>query len=186
MKKNYSKPGQFVSILLEEIKKSGSTLILRREIMEKTAEQIAKRHPKAFQVAWTQIETLSVAPMLEDVAPEVTICQLDLYYAGILKHPESKELNEYRLRELLKKKYAKISGSKSEELEQKKAIELSDVEIPGDWKGPLVYLHQKVDSFFGKKKPDYNRNGKYLSWITPETTAGEVIDNIVEAVKKAM
>lgn len=186
MKKNYSKPGQFVTLLLEEIKKSGAPLVLRNEITKMTAEKVSKRYPKAFQAAWTQIEKISAAPMLEDVAPEVTICQLDLYYAGILKHPESKELNEYRLRELLKKKYAKISGSKSEELEQKKAIELSDVEIPGDWKGPIIAVHKKVDSFFGRKKPDYNRNGKYLSWITPETTAGEVIDNIVEAVKKAL
>ena len=187
MEKNYSKPGQFVTLLLEEIKKSGSTLILRREIMGRTAEKVAKRYQEAFQTAWTQIEKISEAPMLEDVAPEMTICQLDLYYAGILNHPESKDLNEDRLRELLKKKYAKITGKELAEIEQTKAMELSDVEIPGDWKGPIIAVHKKVDSFFGRyNQPDYSRGGKYLSWITPETTVAEIIDNIVEAVKKAM
>ena len=186
MKKNYSKPGQFVSILREEIKKSGSTLILRREIMEKTAEQIAKRYQEPFQAAWTRIEKISSAPMLEDVAPETTICQLDLYYAGVLKNPESKGLNEDRLRELLKEKYAKLTGTSSAEIEKKKVMELSDTEIPGDWKGPIVAIHRKVDSFFGRKTPNYDRDCKYLAWITSGTTAGEVLDNVIEAVKKAL
>lgn len=186
MKKNYSKPGQFVSILREEIKKSGSTLILRREIMEKTAEQIAKRYQEAFQKAWMKVEKISSAPMLEDVAPETTICQLDLYYAGVLRHPEGKDLNENRLRELLREKYAKLTGKELAEIEQTKAMELSDVEIPGDWKGPIIAVHKKVDSFFSRKKPDYCRNGRYLSWITPETTVAEIIDNVIEAVKKAL
>lgn len=186
MKKNYSKPGQFVTLLLEEIKKSGSTLILRREIMGRTAEKVAKRYQEPFQAAWTKIEKISAAPMLEDVAPETTICQLDLYYAGVLRHPEGKDLNENRLSELLKEKYAKLTGTSSAEIEKKKVMELSDTEIPGDWKGPIVAIHKKVDSFFGRKKPDYDRDGRYLSWISPQTTVAEIIDNVISAVKKAM
>ena len=186
MKKNYSKPGQFVTLLLEEIKKSGATLILRNEIIGKSAERVAKRYQKEFQAAWTKIEKISAAPMLEDVAPETTICQLDLYYAGVLNHPEGKDLNENRLRELLKEKYAKLTGTSSAEIEKKKVMELSDTEIPGDWKGPIVAIHRKVDSFFGRKTPNYDRDGKYLAWITSGTTAGEVLDNVIEAVKKAL
>ena len=186
MEENYSKPGQFISLLREEIKKSGAPLVLRNEITKMTAEKVAKRYKEAFQAAWTKIEKISAAPMLEDVAPETTICQLDLYYAGILKHPESRELIKDRLRELLREKYAKLTGKELTEIEAKKAMELSDVELPGDWEGPIVYLHWKVDNFFGRKKPDYSRDGRYLSWISPETTAAEVLDNIISAVKKAM
>ena len=186
MEENYSKPGQLISLLREEIKKSGAPLVLRNEITKMTAEKVAKRYQEAFQAAWTKIEKISAAPMLEDIAPEVTICQLDLYYAGILKHPESKGLNEDRLRELLKEKYAKLTGTSSAEIEKKKVMELSDTEIPGDWKGPIVAIHRKVDSFFGRKTPNYDRDGKYLAWITSGTTAGEVLDNVIEAVKKAL
>ena len=187
MEENYSKPGQLISLLREEIKKSGAPLVLRNEITKMTAEKVAKRYQEAFQAAWTKIEKISAAPMLEDIAPEVTICQLDLYYAGILKHPESKGLNEDRLRELLKEKYAKLTGTSPAEIEQKKVMELSDTEIPGDWNGPIVAIHRKVDSFFGPdNRVDYCREGRYLSWITDETTVAEVLDNIIEAVKKAM
>ena len=186
MEKNYSKPGQFVTLLLEEIKKSGAPLVLRNEITKMTAEKVAKRYQEAFQKAWTRIEKISSAPMLEDIAPEVTVCRLDLYYAGVLKHPEEKEINEDRLRELLREKYAKLTGKELAEIEQTKAMELSDVEIPGDWNGPIMSIHKKVDSFFGRKKPDYDRDGRYLSWITPETTVAEIIDNVISAVKKSL
>ena len=162
-------------------------MVLRNEITKMTAEKVAKRYQEAFQKAWMKVEKISSAPMLEDVAPEVTVCRLDLYYAGVLRHPEGKEINESRLRELLKEKYGKITGISPAEIENKKVMELSDVEIPGDWNGPIVAIHRKVDSFFGPdNRVDYCREGRYLAWITSKTTVAEVLDNIISAVKKAM
>lgn len=188
MKQSYSKPGEFVKILLEEIKKSGkSTLILPREIKEQTAQYVANRHQQPFQNAWIRIEKISAAPMLEDIAADVTINRLDLYYAGLIASPENHRLNAERLRELMREKYARQTGNAPETVEQQKVQECFDEAVPQDWKGPIIYLHQKVDSFFVKTKaPDYSRDGRYLSWITPETTVAEVFDNIIAAVEKTL
>lgn len=188
MKQNYSKPGEFVKILREEIKKSGkSTLILPNEIMAQTAQTVARRHQQPFQNAWTAIEKLSKAPLLEDIAPEVTINRLDLYYAGLIPSPETHRINTDRLRELMRNKYAKQTGNDSETVEQQKVQECFDEAVPKDWKGPVIYLHQKIDSFFvSTKKPDYARDGKYLSWIMPETSVAELFDHIIKAVENAL
>ena len=187
MKQSYSKPGEFVKILREEIKKSGkSTLILPNEIMEQTAQAVARRHQQPFQNAWIRIEKISAAPMLEDIAADVTVNRLDLYYAGLIASPVNHRLNAERLRELMREKYAKQTDNAPETVEQQKVQECFDEAVPQDWKGPVVYLHQKIDSFFVKSpKPDYSCNGRYLSWITPETTVAEVFDNIIAAVEKA-
>ena len=184
--KQFTRPGKFTELLLRKIKETDSSLVIRSEIIKKTIKQVETLYNQALWIALMQIETLSAAPKLETIGDKTTILSLDLYYAGILKGIKNKELNEERLREVLREQYAQLTSTSPAEIEAKKVMELSDVEIPGDWKGPLVYLHQKVDCFFGRKKTNYSRNGRYITWVSPKTTAGEVLDNIVEAVKKAM
>lgn len=185
MKQQYSHPGDFVKLLLSEIKKTKATLITRQEALAMEAEHIARHFQTEFQAAWTAIEKKSQAPLLEDIALGTTIKQMDLYYAGIFETLDAHNINTGRLRELMREIYAKHTGKNAATLEQEKVMECLDTELSGDWKAPIVYLHDKIDSFFvARPVPDYSRNGQYLTWITPDTTVGEVFDLIIDAVEK--
>ncbi len=184
----YTKPGEFANALVCALRKTAPyPTVTLREVLQTPAFLLAEKNERIFYLTWQKIEFKSDAPSLEKIDKLTTVSRLDLYYAGILSSPDSREINHERLREAMAAFYAQIVHKNVETIEQQKVRDCFDSFFGCDWRIPIFWLQDEIDNYFiCGKRPSYLFKGLYLEWIGPDTTVKELLDFTVSEVQNTL
>ncbi|MBR2033072.1 MAG: hypothetical protein IKA03_00185 [Alphaproteobacteria bacterium] len=187
--KHYVKPNTFVRQLKQYLLGNPELPSVGfYELKSMTVREFLTKFPnKILQNAWTTTEKSCKHVTLQVLPENCTINRIDLFYSGVLYSLDENKVNASRVRELLAQKYAKIVDIDTSLIENKNIMECYDCLVPSDWKGPILFLEEKLSSFFTQRAcPRIDVNGSYFDWVTPETKVSELFDLIIKRIENAL
>ena len=187
--KHYVKPNTFVRHLKQRLSANPDLPpVSFYELKSMTVREFLEKFPdKILQNAWTITERACKNVSLQVLPENRTINRIDLFYSGVLYSINENKVNASRIRELLAQKYAKMVGIEASMIENTNIMECRDKLVPNDWKGPVLFLEEKLSSFFTQRAcPRIDVNGSYFNWITPETKVSELFDLIIKRIENAL
>lgn len=187
--KHYVKPNTFVRHLKQRLWANPELPPVGfHELKSMTVREFLEKFPhKVLQNAWAATEEACKNVSVQVLPENCTINRIDLFYSGVLSSLNENKINVPRIRELLAQKYAKTVGIEASLVENKHIMECYDELVPNDWKGPVLFLEEKLSSFFTQTAcPRIDVNGSYFNWITPETKVSELFDLIIKRIENAL
>lgn len=187
--KHYVKPNTFVRQLRQRLLGNPELPSVGfYELKSMTVREFLDKFPhKILQNAWTTTEKSCKKTTLQVLPENCTINRIDLFYSGVLYSVDENKVNVSRIRELLAQKYAKIVDIDASSIEDKNIMECHDSLVVNDWKGPILFLEEKLSTFFTQRAcPRIDVNGSYFNWITPETKVSELFDLIIKRIENAL
>lgn len=187
--KKYVEPNYFINLLKQQMRVNPNVKCIPTfGLRSMSAEEFSAKFPGSLlQIAWQKTEQACKDLHVNCIPNSCSLNRIDLFYSGVLLSLESNQINTARVRRLLTEKYAEITKSDIEGIEQKNIMECFNADFPGDWKGPIINFEMLLSNYFTQRPiPTLCVNDSYFEWISAETKVSELLDFIIERIEDAL